>query len=33
VTNLLDYRLNAGWPGYTGRTASIGLRWRTNAID
>jgi hypothetical protein len=33
VTNILDRRLGANWPGFTGRTFSIGLRWRTDALD
>jgi outer membrane receptor for ferrienterochelin and colicins len=33
VTNILDRRLGANWPGFTGRTFSIGLRWRTDGID
>ena len=33
VTNILDRRLGADWPGFTGRTFSLGLRWRTEALD
>ena len=29
VTNLLNRRLGADWPGFTGRSGSISLRWRT----
>ena len=33
VSNLLDRRLGAQWPGFTGRTFSLGLRWRTEGLD
>jgi outer membrane receptor for ferrienterochelin and colicins len=33
VTNILNRRLGADWPGFTGRTFSIGLRWRSEALD
>jgi outer membrane receptor for ferrienterochelin and colicins len=33
VTNILDRRLGADWPGFTGRTFSLGLRWRTEALN
>jgi outer membrane receptor for ferrienterochelin and colicins len=31
VSNILDRRLGANWPGFTGRTASIQLRWRSDS--
>ncbi len=33
VSNILNRRLGANWPGFTGRTFSLGLRWRSEALD
>ncbi len=33
VSNLLDRQLGAAWPGFTGRRASLQLRWRSDALD
>lgn len=30
VTNVLNRRLGADWPGFTGRSASLSVRWRTD---
>jgi hypothetical protein len=32
VINVLDRRLGADWPGFTGRRASLQLKWRTDGL-
>jgi outer membrane receptor for ferrienterochelin and colicins len=32
VSNVLDRRLGADWPGFTGRRASVQLKWRSDGL-
>jgi len=33
LLNALDRQLGADWPGFTGRRASIQLKWRSDAVN
>ena len=33
LLNALDRQLGADWPGFTGRRASVQLRWRSDGVD